>query len=97
MQLISVWYSLTKSKLYIFNDTKLKYNVKNFFESHIAGGWTVLHSAVNRGRKKIADLLLRNGANVDAANIYGETPLHWTTVNGNHLDQLSFHWVFQNQ
>lgn len=57
---------------------------------HIVGGWTVLHSAVNRGRRKIANLLLRNGANVDAANIYGETSLHWTTVNGNHLKWQPF-------
>lgn len=51
----------------------------------------MLHSAVNRGRKKITNLLLRNGANVDAANIYGETSLHWTTVNGN---QIGFKCIY---
>lgn len=64
----------------ICNENKPNYEIYSFI--WIVGGWTVLHSAVNRGRKKIANLLLRNGANVDAANIYGETPLHWTTVNG---------------
>lgn len=66
-------------------------------------GWTVLHSAVNRGefktfrinrvkttwknlffagRKKITELLWRSGAFVNAVDMYGETPLHWTIVNG---------------
>lgn len=33
------------------------------------------------GRRKITDLLIRNGAYVNVMNIYGETPLHWTAIN----------------
>lgn len=35
------------------------------------------------GHDKIAELLIQNGANVNAMTIYGRTPLHWSAINGN--------------
>ncbi|MBT5312523.1 MAG: hypothetical protein HOL38_13205, partial [Verrucomicrobia bacterium] len=37
---------------------------------------TALHSAVQVGHKEITELLIDNGANVNAKNRIGETPLH---------------------
>jgi ankyrin len=38
--------------------------------------WTPLHSASNNGKYDIAQVLLSHGANVNAENYLGETPLH---------------------
>ena len=38
-------------------------------------GSTPLHRAVWRGHKQIADLLVANGADVNAKNGFGKTPL----------------------
>ena len=45
-------------------------------------GMTPLIVAVGEGRKKIIELLIANGADVNAKNDYGYTPLHWTANNG---------------
>ena len=39
--------------------------------------WTPLHYATREGHKEITDLLLANGANVNAKNDEGVTPLVW--------------------
>ncbi|KAI9892857.1 MAG: hypothetical protein M1814_001016 [Vezdaea aestivalis] len=44
-------------------------------------GCTPLHWAV-RGQKTAAQLLLQNGANIEARNKYGWTPLHWAAIKG---------------
>ncbi len=36
---------------------------------------TALHAAIESGDEEIVNLLLNHGANVDAANAHGETPL----------------------
>ena len=38
--------------------------------------WTPLHSAAFKGEREIASLFLDDGANVNAANEQGKTPLH---------------------
>ena len=40
------------------------------------GGWTLLHYAALQGRKGMADVLLANGAEINAKWIRGATPLH---------------------
>jgi ankyrin repeat protein len=41
---------------------------------------TALHSAAQRGHREIAELLLENGADVNATNRWGQTPLHYAVV-----------------
>jgi len=41
-------------------------------------GMTPLHHAAKFGYKKIVELLIANGANVNAKNDNGWTPLDWT-------------------
>lgn len=38
--------------------------------------WTPLHVAIMRDDHKMADILLRHGADVNAQNLNGRTPLH---------------------
>ena len=45
-----------------------------------AGGDTPLHSAAQWGYKEIVELLLSNGADVNASNKLGQTPLHYAVV-----------------
>jgi ankyrin repeat protein len=42
-------------------------------------GWTPLHYAAYRGHKEIAELLIAKGANVNAKNNVGDTPLDLAT------------------
>ena len=46
-------------------------------------GSTALHWAVRRDDLETANLLIRGGANVKAANRYGVTPLSLASVSGN--------------
>src|SRR4029077_800384 len=46
-------------------------------------GATPLHRAVHADQLKIADLLLRAGADAAARDRYGVTPLYLATLNGN--------------
>lgn len=39
-------------------------------------GWTALHMAALNGRKEVAELLLAKGANVNAKDVFHDTPLH---------------------
>jgi ankyrin repeat protein len=48
-------------------------------------GDTPLHTSVASGQKEAAELLLANGAEVDAKNNYGSTPLHYA-ADYNHRD-----------
>jgi len=48
-----------------------------------ADGSTALHWAVQSNDLELADLLLRAGAKVSAANVTGATPLLLASVNGN--------------
>ncbi len=48
-----------------------------------ADGTTALHWAVDRDDVAVAQMLVRAGANVKAANRYGVTPMYSAAVNGN--------------
>ena len=45
-------------------------------------GWTPLHTAVEGGHKEIAELLIDNGADVNAMDKDGRTPLHFASAKG---------------
>ena len=45
-------------------------------------GWMPLHEAANYGYDEIVMVLLKNGANVNARGMDGDTPLHDAAVNG---------------
>lgn len=40
-------------------------------------GWTPLHVAASEGKLSSVELLLKFGANVNAKNVDGATPLHY--------------------
>ena len=56
----------------------------NFFYSGVFGHFTPLHFATNYSGAGIVTLLLAAGAEVDARDLSGETPLHWAA--GRSLD-----------
>ena len=43
--------------------------------------WTPLHEAAKAGRTEVAELLIAEGANVNAKNKNGDTPLDWAIIN----------------
>ena len=45
-------------------------------------GWTPLHFAAGKGRKKVVKVLLDAGADVDAEIEGGLTPLHYAALGG---------------
>jgi ankyrin repeat protein len=45
---------------------------------------TPLHWAAQKNHKEIAELLLANGADVNALNLYGDTPLHFAASAGSY-------------
>ena len=47
-------------------------------------GCTALHFAASSGRHKLCQILLENGASLDAQNAEGESPLHLAARNGHH-------------
>ncbi len=47
-------------------------------------GETPLHTAALAADSEIVELLLKSGANINAANDFLRTPLHYATGNGNH-------------
>jgi len=49
--------------------------------------WTPLHSACSQGRPKIAEVLIKHGANIEAKDRSGQTPLHYAIEN-EHLDTV---------
>ena len=44
-----------------------------------ASGYTPLHNAAYRGSLEITKLLIVKGANINASDINGDTPLDWTS------------------
>lgn len=48
----------------------------NFSASFAISGWTPLHEAVNHGHTKVASVLIKAGANVNAKGYEDVTPLH---------------------
>jgi len=46
-------------------------------------GWTALHYAADKGRAKIAKILIENGADIDRRDVKGRTPLHIAAIKGN--------------
>ena len=51
-------------------------------------GWTPLHHAAINGRKEIAELLIANGADVNAGDKRGRTPLDWA-VGRSHVETVA--------
>lgn len=49
---------------------------------------------IHLGTEKIAELLLRNGSNVNANDQYRNTPLHWAAYSGmEHLNTESIEYI----
>ncbi|MGB7131883.1 MAG: ankyrin repeat domain-containing protein, partial [Candidatus Sulfotelmatobacter sp.] len=50
---------------------------------------TALSVAAARGREEVVRLLIENGANINAADLDGGTPLHWARTHGyQHIEDL---------
>ena len=45
-------------------------------------GETPLHWAARFGQSQVAELLIAEGADVNAKNVVGQTPLHWAAMAG---------------
>ncbi len=57
------------------------------FANKVQPGWgTALHEAARSGRADTAELLLKNGSDVNARDGEGETPLHVAAKWGDHVD-----------
>jgi ankyrin repeat protein len=46
--------------------------------------FTPLHHCINVNNKRLIELLIRNGANVNAQDVYGNTPLHYAVMKENY-------------
>jgi ankyrin repeat protein len=46
-------------------------------DGRASGGWTALHRAAYGGNRQIAQVLLDAGANMNAEDNQGFTPMHW--------------------
>uniref|UniRef100_A0ABD2VXR8 Ion transport domain-containing protein n=1 Tax=Trichogramma kaykai TaxID=54128 RepID=A0ABD2VXR8_9HYME len=55
-------------------------------------GWTPLHHAVQRGHKKVTELLLRGNADPNAASEQKETPLHLIVERNNDDNEFMEHF-----
>ncbi len=56
----------------------------NLAKAKASSGASALHLSVAYGKGKVADLLLRNGADLNAKDTYGLTPLHYATIKKQH-------------
>lgn len=54
----------------------IKYHVFLQYKLLCDLGWAPLHEAANHGHEEIVVYLLKNGANVNALGMEGDTPLH---------------------
>lgn len=54
---------------------------KDFVNRKAKNGWTPLHFAAGFGFAETTDLLIKNGADVNAQTEDGDTPLHWAAKN----------------
>jgi len=52
------------------------------YNSPFVTGWTALHETCNHGFVAAAQLLLSEGANVNAQGLDNDTPLHDAAMNG---------------
>lgn len=74
-------------------------NVANDF------GKTALHLAAQKGHDKIAELLVKHGANVHSLDSHGRTPLFWASFKGKkHItrnvlsnNRCGFHRLFRQK
>ncbi|KAK2759885.1 hypothetical protein FQN54_002619 [Arachnomyces sp. PD_36] len=63
------------------------------FDKKDALGWTPLHLAATRGRRRIMSLLLIAGANPNSRNIAGWTPLHYFSFRKNGNPKLAWRFL----
>jgi len=70
---------LEKAKEYISNFDDIKAADEAYFDIYAA---TLLIHAIQLNRTDIAEFLLRQNINLNLANSYGDTALHWAAANG---------------
>ena len=75
--------------VYLLAQTLLKFTPSLFT---VTPGWMPLHEAANYGYDEIVTVLLKNGANVNARGMDGDTPLHDAAVNGHLQVQYTCTW-----
>jgi ankyrin repeat protein len=75
LHVASLFNSLTLAKVFIAKGGKINAKTKT-------QQWTPLHLGCQRNSIHVIDLLLTRGADVDAADIRGNSPLHYASLNG---------------
>lgn len=63
-------------KYLLINGVNVNTKIENT-NSRLTVGWTILHMASEKGNSELVELLLSKGANIEAKDLYGKTPLFY--------------------